>query len=283
MSEKAQKLSFGRYLRSVRREKGISLEQISKETRIGLDMLNLIEQEDLSGLPAEVFVKGFIRSYAKAVGADGGRAVSGYLISLSRLQKTEQSEADLDRLSNRFWPHMMMAAGILIVVITVSIFALSGFQKHESPTLPAETRAPAEAAPSVENEKAPPPLPAAPAQKPAAEPLPVPASGPAAPTVLPAESNRPERKPVYRTGPAGPEADKQILEITAVAETWMQIVIDNEKTKEVTLEPGDRLALEASKGFELLIGNAGGVSMKLNGEPVAVGGRSGQVRNLTLP
>ncbi|MGD8366870.1 MAG: DUF4115 domain-containing protein [Desulfobacterales bacterium] len=282
MNEKAQKLSFGRYLRSVRREKGISLEQISKETRIGLDTLNLIEQEDLSGLPAEVFVKGFIRSYAKAVGADGDRAVAAYLISLSRLQRIEQSEADLDRLSNRFWPHMMMAAGILIVVIVVSIFALSGLQRQEAPTEPPETSAlPEEAAPPPE--KAPSaPMPTVSVQAPAEKEETGPAGGSAGPSVLPTEST-PKERDLSGPGPAKPQSAKQILEITAEAETWMKIVIDNEKIKEVTLKPGDRLALEASEGFELLIGNAGGVSMRLNGAPVTVGGKSGQVKSLILP
>jgi cytoskeletal protein RodZ len=282
MNEKAQKLSFGRYLRSVRRERGISLEKISKETRIGLDTLNLIEQEDLSGLPAEVFVKGFIRSYAKAVGADGDRAVSAYLISLSRLQRSEQSEADLDRLSNRFWPHMMMAAGILIVVITVSIFALSGVPKEEGAPQPSETATTPEAAPAAE--KAPPaPFPAEQVKVPLEESTPEPASRSEAPSAFPAESGRQTEVASSGAGSAGRATAKQILEITAEAETWMKIVIDDEKSKEVTLKPGDRLALEASEGFELLIGNAGGVSMRLNGEPVEVGGKSGQVRSLTLP
>lgn len=283
MNEKAQKLSFGRYLRSVRREKGISLEKISTETRIGLDTLNMIEQEDLSGLPAEVFVKGFIRSYAKAVGADGDRAVSAYLISLSRLQRSEQSEADLDRLSNRFWPHMVMAAGILIVVITVSIFALSGVPKEgEAPPEPSETATTPEAAPAAEKTPSA-PFPIEQVKVPVVESMPEPASRSEGQPALPAESGRETEAASSGAGSAGPGTAKQILEITAEAETWMKIVIDDEKSKEVTLKPGDRLALEASDGFELLIGNAGGVSMRLNGEPVAEGGKSGQVRSLTLP
>jgi hypothetical protein len=35
--------------------------------------------------------------------------------------------------------------------------------------------------------------------------------------------------------------------------------------------------------FNLLIGNAGGISVQLNGQPVPVPGGSGQVVNLQLP
>jgi cytoskeletal protein RodZ len=281
MKGNEQPLSFGRYLRAVRREKGIGLEKISRETRIGLETLNLIEQEDLSGLPAEVFAKGFIRSYAKAVGADADRAVAGYLQSLAKLQKSEQSEADLDRLSNRFWPHMMLAAGILIVVIAGSIFALSGLQEKkaqpvvsESPEVPPaaipEKKAPQQTAADVK-----------PAE-PAAESTEIGSADTAVQIPTP---------PEIRAGDLteggdfeeAPAAVKQILEITAVAETWMKIVIDDEKTKEVTLNPGDRLALEASAGYDLLIGNAAGVRMQLNGEPIQLTGKSGQVRSLSLP
>jgi len=75
MESDKEPLSFGRYLQDTRLEKKISLEQVSQQTRIGLGNLLLIEQEDHEQLPAEVYVKGFLRSYAKAVGADGDEVI----------------------------------------------------------------------------------------------------------------------------------------------------------------------------------------------------------------
>jgi cytoskeletal protein RodZ len=78
-------LSFGRYLQAIRLEKAISLEVVSKETRIRKDMLALIEEENHNKLPNEVFVKGFIRAYAEAIGADGSEAVfSNHLLPADR-------------------------------------------------------------------------------------------------------------------------------------------------------------------------------------------------------
>ena len=51
-------LSFGRYLKAIRIEKGISLDEVSEETRIRIDTLRLIEKEDHDRLPSEVFVTG---------------------------------------------------------------------------------------------------------------------------------------------------------------------------------------------------------------------------------
>ena len=70
-----QYLSFGRYLKRIRLEKRIQLEEVSQETRIGIDNLLLIENQDHGRLPDEVFVKGFLRAYAQVIDADGDEAV----------------------------------------------------------------------------------------------------------------------------------------------------------------------------------------------------------------
>lgn len=49
------------------------------------------------------------------------------------------------------------------------------------------------------------------------------------------------------------------------------------------MKPGDVLQLEAEKSFNLLIGNAAGITMQLNGAAVAVNGRSGQVITMQIP
>ena len=77
--ENKQSASFGGYLKTVRLEKGIKLSTISSQTRISRDTLEALEVGDHARLPAEVFVKGFIRAYARVVGADADVAVKDYL------------------------------------------------------------------------------------------------------------------------------------------------------------------------------------------------------------
>jgi hypothetical protein len=176
---------------------------------------------------------------------------------------------------------MLMAAGILILVIGVSIFALSGLPKKGS--APSATEAPA-AAPAAEDRvvrrhgaESPP------AQMPAP---PLPQAKTPAESFEPMEEKRETALPAASKPaptPAEAKSEKLILEITAVAETWMKIVVDGDQVQELTLKPGDRLSLEASTGYELLIGNAAGIEIQLNGKAVPLDGRSGQVRSLTLP
>jgi len=54
-------------LRAIRNELGIAIETIHKETKIRLDYLNYIEEDKREKLPAEVFLKGFIKAYLKSL------------------------------------------------------------------------------------------------------------------------------------------------------------------------------------------------------------------------
>ena len=61
------------------------------------------------------------------------------------------------------------------------------------------------------------------------------------------------------------------------------MIIDSLNTNEYSLAPGDTLELEADKGFNLLIGNATGIQLTFNGNPVPISGKSGQVVTIQLP
>ena len=70
--------SFGQYLLRERELRGMSLKQISEQTRIGASHLKALEQDDPSRLPARVFVLGHIRAYAHAIGLNPDEAVLRY-------------------------------------------------------------------------------------------------------------------------------------------------------------------------------------------------------------
>jgi cytoskeleton protein RodZ len=76
---------------------------------------------------------------------------------------------------------------------------------------------------------------------------------------------------------------KKRLQITAIEKTWLKVNIDKKESREFILNPGDTLEFEASKGYNLLIGNATGVQLTLDDAKVAIPGRQGQVVSLDLP
>jgi cytoskeleton protein RodZ len=65
--------------------------------------------------------------------------------------------------------------------------------------------------------------------------------------------------------------------------TWIRIFVDGENPKEYIFRPGSKPEWRASAGFELLIGNAGGIKLELNGQEITKLGSPGQVVHLYLP
>ena len=66
------------YLRDRRDEQGVALADIAKRTRIPERSLSSLEAGRFEDLPADVFVRGFLRSYAVALGLDADEIVKRY-------------------------------------------------------------------------------------------------------------------------------------------------------------------------------------------------------------
>src|SRR5262249_60357955 len=81
--------NFGATFKKARESRGISLDQISHETRISTRFLAAIENEDFHVLPGGIFNRGFVRSFAEAVGLDPDQAVADYERLSSVPQPTE--------------------------------------------------------------------------------------------------------------------------------------------------------------------------------------------------
>ena len=73
--------SVGRYLREQREAKGMSREEISRSTRVPVSSVERIENDQFDELPGEVFVRGFLKSYARAVGVPQEEVLARYTAS----------------------------------------------------------------------------------------------------------------------------------------------------------------------------------------------------------
>jgi cytoskeletal protein RodZ len=71
--------SFGERLKRERELREISLRDIADATKINIRYLEALEHNRFEILPGGVFNKGFIRAYARFIGADGEALVEGYL------------------------------------------------------------------------------------------------------------------------------------------------------------------------------------------------------------
>lgn len=81
---------------------------------------------------------------------------------------------------------------------------------------------------------------------------------------------------------AGEASDAKKLMITCQERTWVSVVIDDTEKKEFMLNPQDIIILNAKETYDLLIGNAGGVKLILDGKDVQLTGVSGEVKRIKL-
>ncbi|MGH7282099.1 MAG: helix-turn-helix domain-containing protein [Polyangiaceae bacterium] len=73
--------TIGSSLKKARERKAMSLAEVSRVTRIPVMTIDSIEQDRFDDLPGEVFVRGFLKSFAQAVGLQGDEIVARYTSS----------------------------------------------------------------------------------------------------------------------------------------------------------------------------------------------------------
>jgi len=71
-------LAIGARLRHERELRGFSLEEVARATRIPLASLERVEADRFDDLPGEVFVRGFLKSYARAIGLEPDEILALY-------------------------------------------------------------------------------------------------------------------------------------------------------------------------------------------------------------
>ena len=117
MEFSSKQASFGGYLQAIRVEKRISLDQVAEETRIAVRNLEAIDREDPQGLPPKAFLKGFLRAYAKAVGADGDEAVRRY--DEYRMMTREMEDPGRQPERARFGMQWKLAAALALLLVLI--------------------------------------------------------------------------------------------------------------------------------------------------------------------
>ncbi len=92
---------FGMQLKKLRESRGISLEQINKDTKIRIKYLEAIESGELSKIPGgEVYIKGFLSSYGEAIGLDSDQIIQQYKNIAQSEEKKEKEEKVEDVIDN---------------------------------------------------------------------------------------------------------------------------------------------------------------------------------------
>lgn len=289
----------GDALRAARESRGLTLEQVEKTTRIRRVFLEAIEEDRFDVLPAPVYARGFIRTYARLVGLDPEEVVRAYAAATGTAAPERPPQVLDEPLVQRSGssPVVGVLWGIIIVLAIAAAgwYAYVRFYLGETPRLPnlpiLTPRGPATVetvalttltsqaalnvpAPTEANEPTETPPPASP-------PTAMPTITPAPHEVVTEPTSAPTATPseVPPTATATPAAAVTV-EATITAATYVEVTADGVRLLTATLQAGDDRTWTGERSVALRIGNAGGIALKVNGVEVPPLGVTGQVVNV---
>ena len=111
--------SFGSWLRSQREVRQVELETISQSSKVNIRYLEALEQHRFDLLPATIFVKGFLREYARIVGLDPDEVLNFFLAASAQ----DDLEGGIENPGKRS-PRSPFGRTGVVVLVVAAILAL---------------------------------------------------------------------------------------------------------------------------------------------------------------
>lgn len=278
---------FGLELRKSRELKEVSREELAASTKVSLRQIEALELGRFEQLPALVFARGFVRAIAVTLGLEAEKLVTEF----SRvhhdwtLEQTQTSlplapsSVSVPRLSQprRAVSTDTTVRGLAIaaaLAIATGGAALLKSRSGGAPPAPSVSSAPAreraEAGPASLG------IPPAIARATVALPPEAPradADAPAVPAVRPASSGAAEPSP----------AGGVTLTLSFQEDCWTELYADGKKVAVETFKKGTTREFTGFQKYTITLGNAGGVTITVNGRPVPPLGHPGDVvRNVVI-
>jgi cytoskeleton protein RodZ len=289
-------MDMGESLRMAREQQGLSLEVISQRTKINTEKLRAIEENDIQKLPSGIFLRGFLRAYAREVGLDIEDTVNRYLAQFESqasiveddtpyapAEETPVEISDTQRIEESL-REMSMWGVAAIVVLSLGLLAYMTLRSPRvspaptvaRPEMPAVAPPPAFAslvptAPLPPDDAVPPPPPSETAS--AVTPLAPAASAAAAPTPTPVTTAPPPSVP-EETGTAGVQEPSVAqssntieLSIETVGPCWVEAIVDGQTVIYAMMQEGERQRIERGNDVVLRVGDPAAFTYSINGVP----------------
>lgn len=244
-------ITFGTWLRQQREVRQIALREIADASKVSLRYLEAFEQDRFEVLPAPVFSKGFLRQYAEYVGLDSDEVVNHYLWARQEPDgELAEGEAEEQAVASRANSHRGGTSGgtkerplwpllLLAVLLVLMVVAVTLVLSHRDGRGAEEVPAETFVAP------VPPPIP---------------------------------------PPPVGPEPEPEVpavplrVAVEFTRDCWVEALVDGQRRIAQEFSQGESLQIDAQERIVFRkLGNAGGVTIEVNGHPLDIGGIDGQV------
>jgi len=323
--EKSSAVELGNRLRAAREAKNLDYRDLTETTRLRPRFLEALERGDWEALPSPALARGFVGTYARALGLDAAGLIARHSDALPDRKSPFSGIALKEERGKRIKPSFLVIGLVLLGIFGgLFLFWRVGGGPEISPESDSSVPSVAQretTASEVETEQD--------IQKPetgvsdlpdeekvarvpsvsesateereprisepdAMEPGGIPEEFSGSETPVPEERAREPEAPsadvssqaAVRVGQESDDkAEKMPLTLKAYVRerTWMRISLDGGEPREYIFSPGNEPEWEAKQTFDLLIGNAGGLVLELNGKEIGALGASGQVVRVRLP
>ena len=287
--------SFGQKLKQEREKRNITLEQISVSTKIGIRMLQALEEDKFNQLPGGIFNKGFVRAYSRFLGLDEDQTIADYLQAsgdalpastetasrgegshedaahenLTRENKDKDKVSRLDASADappRQVPWGMFAGALLVVALALSFWS----HRRREHARQADRPTPATVATQVSGQVSGSDLPTT------SSPTTGSPTGVSAPSLVSKTSHD-----AATASPAATQGEFTVV-IQAREESWTTITADGKTISSELLPAGSEREIRGRKEIIVRTGNAGAVDFRFNGKKVDTGGDYGEVKTVTF-
>lgn len=239
---------LGKQLRLKRQEQDLSLENLAAKTRIQQRMLQALEAGELDELPEPIYIQGFIKQYAEALGLNGAELSRNFPIGDRRLR--------IKPVWQKLPTAQLRPIHLYLIYIFVIICAVNALSRMLS-------RSELQASSSQLQAQSQPLVSSAPNQE----------------QILPKHL---ESKAVSATPKVASHTKPVQVKVTLKADSWIRVVADGTPLFEGLLPQGTHRTWVAQEQLKVRAGNAGGVLATFNQEQAKELGNLGEVREVTF-
>lgn len=248
-------MSIGDDLRNARRSRGMTIERLALLTKISPTVLRALEADDVAALPGWVFVRGFLKSYAREVGLDPDKIVAAFLAQHAPAEEPGEESAPKPSVFHvesvrepiDVEPSRDLGQMLTVAVIVIGAVAYLGLHNHVS-------------------------TPAAAASRPAASPV---AASPAAEVSVVSDTAVATAGSTASQAVAAETADLT-LRLTATGECWISATVDAEPRVQRLMNAGDHETIAARDNVILRVGDPASLQWSINGAPARTLGEPGR-------
>jgi hypothetical protein len=254
--------TIGDTLRRERLRRGLRLEQVSARTKIALHHLQAMEENRFDQLPGGLFTRSFLRQYTHALDLNQEEII------VSLKQQFEEPPAPIREPQPRYkllhLPHLPNLALLVIAILACggTYTVWENVRRSSFETNAVVAHPPVRGRPALLDPRA---------------------------AAASAEPMQRESRPVEERLPVPPSSDGfqsgiDTLHVVfaATEPVWLSINSDGIHAYSGTIEGLQSREFDASTKMAILVGNAGGLTISVNGKPVALTGAHGEVRSLVV-